>query len=465
MGVQHTTGLALRPGAVEWTVLRESRKGLEVVDHGREEWEVAGDGDPYAAPEAQAALRKAAGRVRGEISVAAESAKTLLRVVDLPSTDPVELAGMAELQVDKFSPFPVEQMAIAVEPLATTEKSTRTLIATTQRELVEQVGAELRKAGLHAHRVDVEVLGWWQLLREAKAIPPKGRKAFLLMGPGGAELVLARDGQPVLFRSLGAPGETPEGFLDEVVEETAYTLTAAESEIGSGDMVPLEIRYRKDRPSDNLAVRLKDACAVEPSILSLESLPPLSEGLAHRALDAGARRFSLAPPAWGVEEQSREVRRKLLIWSAGFLLVWLAVAGGLLVGLRIRRHRQDELTRAVAALEGPATEARAIKDRVEAFERYTERSFSALECLRTISSVQPQGIDLNSYEYSKGEEVVLQGVAQVVDTIFDFSEELKKLFPSAKSSNINPLANDPQKRSFTMTIGLPGGAVPEEEAP
>ncbi|MBP7828949.1 MAG: pilus assembly protein PilM [Kiritimatiellae bacterium] len=467
MGIPYITGLVLRPGRVEWTVIRESRKGLEVAEQGQAEWEAAAEGDPYASPEALAALRKAAGRVRGEVSVAADSGKTLMRVVDLPSTDPAELAGMAELQVDKFSPFPVEQMAIAVEALATTEKATRTLIATTQRELVERIGAALGKAGVHAHRVDVEVLGWWQLLKQADAVPAKGRKAFLLMEPAGAELVLARDGQPVLFRSLGVPGESPESFLEEVVEETAYTLTAAESELGAGEAVPLEIRYSKARPGGDLAERLKAACAVIPSEASLEALPSLSEGVARRGLDANARRFSLAPEAWGMEEQSRKVRRKLLAWSAGFLLVWLAVVGGLLVGLKIRRHRQAELNAEVAALEGPATEARAIRERVEAFEQYTDRTYSALECLREVSALLPQGIDLTSFEYRKTEELVLNGESAAADTIYDFADTLQQaeLFTSAKVSNVRPSPGGQQKSSFTIMIGLPGRPVSEEEGP
>ncbi|MBU1694787.1 MAG: PilN domain-containing protein [Verrucomicrobia bacterium] len=467
MGTSHTTGIALRPGRIEWTVLRESRKGREMVEHGQAEWTPAASGDLYATPEAQAALRQAARHVRGEVGLAADSGKTLMRVVDLPSTDPAELAGMAELQVDKFSPFPVEHMAVAVEALSKGEKSTRTLIAATQREIVEKAGAALRQAGVHAHRVDVEVLGWWQLLRDAGAIPEKGCKAFLLVESNGAELVLARDGQPVLFRSLGVPGESVESFIEEMVEETAYTLTAVESEIGGGDVMPMEVRLSRDMPAEGLLERLKDACAVAPESCPLEELPPLSEGVARRGLDDAARRFSLAPAAWGMEEQSRKVQRQLLAWTAGFLLVWLAAVGGLTLGLKIQRARQAGLDAEAVRLEGPAAEVRALKDRIEVFERYVDRTYSALECLREVSQLLPEGIDLTAFEYRKGDDLTLRGEATAADSIIDYVQALQQtpLFLSAKAGNIRAKGSGSERKSeFTVTAVLPGGQAPEEPA-
>ena len=154
-----------------------------------------------------------------------------MRVVDLPTSDPAEMAGMVELQVDKFSPFPVEHMAVAFELLSQKETSSRVLIATVQREIVENLGAAFREAGILPHWIDVEVMGWWTLLKEQGELPETGRTVLLILDGNGAELIICEDGIPVVIRSLGtAAGVSEDEFYAELADEIGYTLTTLEAE-------------------------------------------------------------------------------------------------------------------------------------------------------------------------------------------------------------------------------------------
>lgn len=464
MSTTYSTGVVVRPDRLEWTVWRVTRKGSVRLDHGRIERSAA---EAESDPEWRSGYRRVAARARGEVTLGLESGSALMRVLELPTTDPTELANMAELQVDKFSPFPVEQMAIGVQPLSATERATRVLIVAVQKERVEQAGSLARNAGLRVHRVDVEVLGWWQLLRDAGAVPETGHKAFLIIESGGVDLILARNGQPVLFRALGPLGGDLQTNLEEIVEETAYTLTSAEAELGGVERISLEIRAPREVATKDLEDALQRACAVEVTTAALDDLPPLSEGLARRGADPAARTLNLAPEPWRIEEEARRVVRRLAIASLSFLTIWGGLVAGGLVGLNMRRDRLNALAREVERLETPAAEVRALKEKVTAIERYMDRTYSALEYLREVSLWLPERIDLTGFDYRKGDGVTLMGRAAVAESIYDFVQALQRteLMKDARAENIRSVGSGEDRRSeFVVTASWPEKKPAEEES-
>jgi len=82
----------------------------------------------------------------------------------------------------------------------------------------------------------------------------------------------------------------------------------------------------------------------------------------------------------------------------------------------------------------PANEVRRLRLQVDMIERYTDRTHSALECLREISALQPQGLDLTSFTYRKGEGLDLDGEADSGPLVNEFNEKLNqsKLFADVK---------------------------------
>lgn len=468
MAASFITGVVLRPHEVEWTVLYTSRKGVEVVEHQRLPLPSAETGDPYGTAEAKVVLKQLAARVRGEVHVSVASDKALLRVVDLPSSDPAEWMNMAELQVDKFSPFPVEQMATAVEPLSRTDKSTRVLIATIQREIIGKLGAVLAGAGVRAHRVDVDVMGWWALLKAERAAPDQGRAVLLLLDRAGAELVITQDGLPMLIRSLGRSTTSDQAFYSEVAEEVGYTLTSVETELGAGAPPPLSIWHRAGAPIDELAKELQAAGTAMPVLHALDRLPPLSEGIARRGRQEDPRRLNLAPAEWLLDESSRKVRRRFLAATAAFLALWVAALGGAWLGLDLQRQRITALQQKVQQLEEPSVRVRALKDKVQTFEQYSDRTYSALECLREVSALLPAGIDLTSFFYKKGEGVNLKGETGNTDLIYNFADAFTNstLLRAGPPKDLKPKSSQGRQAwEFSLALQVLGGAVEGGETP
>lgn len=463
MATSWITGVCLQPNRLEWTVLRRAK----------EAWEIAGQGSA-ARPESEgggggisaAALKPHMRQFKGKVSVALPTDRVLLRVALLPSTDAAELRGMTELQTDKFSPFPVETVASGAEVLAASGTSALVAMAVVRREDVEAAGRSFQEAGGLPDVVDVEALGWWWGLRQAGRVPAHGAQIYLRAAFGGLDMIVARDGAPLLFRSLPAPppagGETPArtGWLGECAEEVADSLTALETEWSGAGSLTLHAFHAAEVPVD-WAEPLRQAIGVESLFIhALAELPAASEGVARRLAEpARPLAMDLAPEAWRAADAARRIRRRLLQATTIFLAGWLLVVGVFWTLLQVQRGRMARLRTQVEAMEGPAKEIRRLRAKTQEFAQYADRTYSALECLRVFSESLPPGMDLTSFVYRKGSTISLRGEADSPDKVYGFIQSLeqKELFPEVKSEGIST-RNTPQgsRSQFGVTIRLPG---------
>jgi Tfp pilus assembly protein PilN len=482
MAQNSITAIVFREGSVEWTTLRPLKSAYEVDEYRIAKIAPPGTVLDFAAAETPAAIHSVCGHIKSNLCAGLPSDKTLMRVVDLPTSDPTEMKGMVDLQVDKFSPFPVEHMTVALEVLSQKDKASRVLIVAVQREIVETFGQALGQAGLLPRWIDVQVMGWWFLLKERGGIPEKGRKVILLLEKTGTELIACQDGIPVVFRSLGSgQGLSEEEFFLELADETAYTLTTLEAERGVEDGVQLDLWYGAIQappkvvgsvavpltsqpaisgPPSVLVQKLREACGIEVDSRRLDSLPPLTEGLARRIAAKGDTVLNLAPPEWRTQEHGRRTKKSLLIASVVFLVIWMAGISVFIGGLRMQENRRDQLKSEVAGREKSAARVKELKDKITSFEQYADRSRSALECLREISALLPEGIEISSFSYKKGTSLSLRGECTTPEPIYSYVQALQQspLFKEVKTEGVRSKMTQRgvQKSEFSLTAILPG---------
>jgi hypothetical protein len=453
------TALTLRRTVVGWTSLHEKKGALEIAEQCEAPLVLPENVTDPAAPEAAAALKAKCGAARGRLTLAMPTDQVLMRVVQLPSTDPAELKSMADLQVDKFSPFPVEHMAIGLEVLSSKDNVSRVLIAAAQLEHVEKLGAAFTRAGLSPRSVDVEVMGWWWLLKNNGLVPESGRQALLVIDEHCAELIVAQDGVPLLLRSLGASaGASPVEAAAETADELNYTLTTIESEWGALPTGPLQIWHADAVPQEYLA-HLREQCGQPAEAHSLAALPTLSEGLARRAAARGPGMLDLAPAHWGAEMHARKTRRGAIVAAAVVLGIWLLGMLAFLLAWQIRQSALGKVRAEAARLSGPAKEVRQIQDQIRALEKYGDRTFSGLECLRDVSERLSEGVDLTSFSYKKYRDVSLRGEADTSDPIYDFFKKLEEstLFTNVAPEGVTDEVRGGRRRAqFRVTCTLPG---------
>lgn len=451
------TALALYPDRVEWTTLRRRKGQIEVVEHNNRELEAAAtpteSSDDYAKR-----LKPVLAEIKGRVATALPAERVLMRVVRLPTTDVTEVAEMSALQVDKFSPFPIAQMVVGQEVLAQQEGSSLVLIAATLTESVERVGLALRAAGVHPREVDIEVLGWWRSLKMEGRVPETGRQLFLIVEPQGIELLVVQDGNLIMLRPLGSLSSTaPAETASEIAEELNYTLTTMETEWGLQSIGSLQVWHRKELAPEFLAT-LREQC--EPAIEArlLDDLPPLSEGLARRALERGPHMLDLAPAGWKTALASRKFKRTLLMAGVAFVALWILAVAALTVGVQLQKKKLSEARTQLAALQAPARQVEQLKEQVRALERYLDPKYSALESLREIAERLPPNVDITALTYKKYGQIAVRGEADSSDPIYDFFQSLEQteLFPAVKPEGVTQQRRGNSVRSqFKLTIELP----------
>ena len=456
MAMSWITGVCIQQNRLEWTVLRRAKESWEVSDQGHADLP-GSEGAPDGI--SAAALKPHLRHFKGRISVALPTGRVLLRMALLPSTDAAELRGMAELQTDKFSPFPVEAVAAGAEVLEAAGTSSLVAMAVVRRDHVEAAGRAFQEAGALPDVVDVEALGWWWVLKQSGRIPALGSQIILRATAHGLDMVVARDGAPLLFRALpmSPPTEASPDWTGECAEEVADSLTSLETEWGGAGVPTLHVFHAADVRTDCLAA-LQKALGLEAAFAHpLGELPAVSEGIARRAVQpARPLAMDLAPEAWRAADAVRQTRRRLLRAATVFLAAWLAGIGLFMTLLNVQRGRRARLQAEVEAMEGPALEIRRLRAKVLEFSQYADRSHSALECLRIVSAALPEGMDLTSFIYRKGNSLSLRGQSDAPDTVYSFNLALEntRLFPEVKSEGTS---TPPGKRSqFGVTIRLPG---------
>jgi len=453
MATELTTGLVIERDAMEWSAVRSAAdRAAECkrVDLPRPDPEE--EGSPARADALEGACRD----IKGSVVLAAPAEDVLLRVVDLPTTDAAELAGMVELQVDGLSPFPVENMAVSHEVLARGEEGSTVLIAAARLDAIETLGEQARQAGLQCARVDVDILGWWRLLADAEALPPSGRHVAVLVPGGVPAIIVAEDGIPILFRSFGECRDLEQHeLLDEIAREVGYTTMSLELERGSTDQSSLTVLHAAEEPAA-LVERLRAECVCEVSARSLDEIGCASEGVARRAAARGAW-LDLTPPSWRELESTRLYRRRLSVTVSAVAGIWLLAALGFAGAFLFQARRLAWLQAEQERWRGPAMEVRATRRRVAMIRRYMDRSHSALECLREISAHQPPGVDLTTFHYRKGEGIEIGGLAGDVGKVYTFKKNLdgSALFPEAKLEGPRTMRKT-GKQGFDIDLKLPG---------
>ena len=118
-----------------------------------------------------------------------------------------------------FSPFPVDRNGrFRLRRLFRKKIHPKCLSPLWRTMLFDRVGGVLAGAGLYARHVDVEVLGYWRLIKRACRIArtriPDDRLSQIAEV---TDLIAVQSGVPVIFRSLGAHGSEDEvEYAEEV---------------------------------------------------------------------------------------------------------------------------------------------------------------------------------------------------------------------------------------------------------
>lgn len=452
------TALVLRENYAEWTSLQRRKHRMEIVQQKSVEIQLPEGVEDHHSQEAASHLKTLLPVVKGRLGIAIPANRVLMRVAELPSTDREELEGMAELQVDKFSPFPSDQMSFSVEVLAQREDSSRVLIAAVQHAYIDTLGEFLLMTGMYPQSVDVDVLGWWSLLKSAGRVAQEGQEVLVINDGECAQLFVIRDGVPIVIRAMDAALDPhSETAAEEISDEVEYTLMTLEGTWGAIDTSLITI-WARGSVAAELVESLSSVSGVDVKTGNLDDLPPLSEGLSQRMASTETDCMDLAPASWKQSIQSRKYQRQAVTIAATAFGLWALLMGGLWFWSSYQKSALADAQNEILRLQNEVTEVRELRSQVESLKQYADRQFSGLECLLEISTLLPASVDISSFTYNKESQVNLRGEADTDRPINDFIGSLEKsaLFTSVRTEAINTRTRNGQTRSlFRVIMMLP----------
>jgi Tfp pilus assembly protein PilN len=449
------TAACRTPDGIEWTTLRIKQDGPGRMEQSSCPMPRLDDPNEEALAELQVPAALAA-HLEGDVTVALRTSELLMRTMAFPTADPAEIAAMARFQVDKVSPFPIEQLAVSQEILRDGGDSADVLMAAAKRNCIDAIGESFGNQGIHIHSIDARILGWLELMRAKRNLPEDNCEILVVDDGIDLTLVVLNNGLPLAFRSLDTDADDM-NIVDELIYEIGYTLTTLDT---IQDLpIPSAIHFWSlgDIPPP-LRAKLSEKSGVKVLFYDLNSLPPLSQGIAERALQ-GPNRIELIPREWVDLQQRKQMLKQFALISGAIAAVWLVVLLAFFAVYKARDAKLAGIQAEADALRPMAEQALENRRKLQALKVYTDRSDSSLESLREVTRLLPRGdIEFVSFNYTKGKAVSLRGTSRSKNLVNDYFSSLAKsaLFDGTKDVSTSlKTTKGIQRTVYSVTLPFP----------
>lgn len=384
-------------------------------------------------------------------TLALPTADLAVRVETFPSDDPAELALLASNLMETDSPLDPAEMVFAHQILSTGEKSALVLCAAAPVAAVEALRAA---AGLDAGRiarVDAAALGAVRALADSPDAAPEGRQPVLFEEGGRATLLLLEDRKPVAVRSVCSLRAAAPAAV-----AAAVRLALAQAEIARGPALSAPLLFCG--PALRGAAEAAAAAAGrEAKELAPQALAPaaLAFGCAARTVEDAP--FDLFPAAWTEALGNRRWNRTFGLAVAGGAALWALLALFLFGYPALLGARARSLGAEVEANRAAEDEVRQFRDRIAIVDRYSDRTYSALEVLREVALALPDDVVLAKFNYDAARhEASVEGSSNSSAPAYEFSNRMKASPLFLRTSIVNgPTVNrSTGKTGYTIRLEL-----------
>jgi hypothetical protein len=353
------------------------------------------------------------------------SGHVYLRVIHLPAASPDELPGMLELQLEKVSPLPVNQVVWSYEVLPSSDPQTQSIVLLiAQRSKVEAFLGELESQGYLADRLELPAL---HLL---SAVPPMSNGVWLYLYPDHQETTALvawySNGQIQQVNLLQLPSDRPDAARI-LVQRLSWMAWGGQWE----GWIAQKPEWHLIAPGEELADwenQLKDYFTSFPATHPA----PGSNDLAQVAARRGTRHESRA----NLLDSDHAARYRQLffdrIWMqsiAALLVAYILYVAGYAGAVKYYGHRNGRIAREVRALAPAYTNAIVLKDRLRIFQEQVALKYAALDCWRIASELLPAEVTLENLNFKGGEHLHLAGTvpASSQNKVTEFNAQLRKV--------------------------------------
>ena len=351
-----------------------------------------------------------------------------IRMLDLPSTDPAEIADMIDLQAGKLTPYSKSEIVSDYRIVGSTRNGyTKVMLAIVQRSVLREHYYVLEDTGIDVGVMTVSsegILGW--MACDSNGVTKAGGVAVLDIDATFSDLTVFVDGQLAFTRCVRIGADQlmsdPEQWRDKLAQEVKHAVESCHNELPGlqlGSVYVVGAGHNIDGIVQHMGAEL-DIHAVE--IDSMEcaikkpTRPSVSDPVYHgvslttllgMGLDPDAIEFNMIP-------DSVSLRRNLVVGAndlsrfAVLLMALLAVSSLFaLVNIGWRSAKLESMTQEKIATAGKADEIRRQLVVLEEVESRSDGRFSVEKLYHAV------------HQCIAGEDVQLTSVALDHDVVLD----------------------------------------------
>jgi hypothetical protein len=348
--------------------------------------------------------------------------KVFFRSVQLPSSDPAELAAMVELQLEKISPLPVTHAVWSIYLLPRAidkpEALQTVIVIIAARSMIEEYLGQLATEGFLPDRV--EAPGLEQFL----AAKISGDGVWIFAGaPGEPALVVWSYGETIQNMTLVTLPAGPERgpLLKTQLEQVAWT-----GELDGWLPGPPKVHLLAAQADSEFWSSIFKDWGEQTQIVPPASPKELAALSAQRCAVAASTSTSLLPPEFAARYQQQFVDR---LWMRGLVSVAALYIMGVLFYfgmLYVFQLKDDKVKRDLAGMGPSYTNSLRDVEQIKILKDRQTLKYAALDCWKSVAENLPDSMTVETMYFQSG-RLELQGsyASDDVEQVETFNEALR----------------------------------------
>jgi len=373
--------------------------------------------------------------------------EVFLRVIELPAASPEETAAMVEMQLEKISPLPVNQVVWTMQgfPRSGATDNLQTVVAIlVPRQVVEEFLGKLEADGFQPDRLEVA------LLDQLETVDTAGTTNDAWVFPqslGGQNAALVAWWANGILRNLSLVALPGTGDPAKELRQQ-ISLIAWSGELEGWLTGPARWHLVAD-PVNAAQWEAPLQAATGETIHTAPPLPTHELALRTAKRAAVSTSIGLLPPEHSARHRQSFVDR---LWLHGLLYLALAYLAGLAVYFSCvgwQDYQTEGVEAKVRGLAQSYTNSLEVRARYLVLQDRDNLKFAALDCWRLVAEKLPEGLTIQRFAFADGQTLSLSGnvPAAEVQKIIDFEKTLRKATLNGKPV-FNPVSRSANQLSW-----------------
>lgn len=404
-----------------------SAKGVRTIDH------FIRRGGPWSSKDGslQNALRETAsehGLAESEVASIIPRHEATVRVLQLPSRDPVEIAGMVSLSAPDLVPYSPEEIVVSSCILqARPDGESDVLVAVVHNEVVHEQLRILRAAGLEPKHILLSTACLLTALRAAE-YEHDGCFALANLASEGLEVLVMRGENLEYTRGVATVQDwnTLEGpqspALDDLSTEVRISLSthgrATEDGVSADSLYLSSDCTEVDDAIRAVSRELELTCKSAENFLgenfkstdASKHVPLVALGAALCISTQAQTTIDLLPKDVIAKRETSATRRTALRLGLAAVVMVMSVVGVYAQAVYMRTSYIAELERRVDVIRPKVKDVRAKSQQLKRVQKQVDREGTVLELLAAVCNLAPaQGLNISRFAYRHDDSITIQG--------------------------------------------------------